>query len=323
MNETDTDVVFVSWSPAQRVLSAGGACLRVLGDRGAALTGKPLHEALGVSPAQADDLDARARRGGEALFFKVKRGDQTRWLRAAPAMRGPDAAATVVDLDAMLAGAPPLQISRLSSSLSHEMRNPLSSVKMAVQTLARNTGLSERDQRRLVIANREVRTMERMLWLLSEYGREAAPALEAMPLRSLVQEAAALIEPELAERRVPLQLEADEKAAQTRVRADAARLRPALAQLFLNVAMGQPEGSPLKVTITEDGSGCRLRLEDPLASFPAEERSKLFEPFATMLARGAGLSLATLNRVMLAHGGAVSADPSAGGGTVYTLSFPA
>src|SRR6185295_11888807 len=99
-----------------------------------------------------------------------------------------EVAASVVNMSALLEGAPPLQISKLASSLSHEIRNPLSSVKMAVQTLARNEGLSERDRRRLTIANREIRTMERMLWLFSEYGRDAPPVGEVTSVRALFQE---------------------------------------------------------------------------------------------------------------------------------------
>ncbi|MHB8874976.1 MAG: ATP-binding protein [Myxococcaceae bacterium] len=323
MDEPADDVVHIAWSTGRKLVRAEGACRQVLGAEADKLVGKGLDEALGIGPTQAEELDGRAREGGGPLFLRAHRGEGTGWLRISPRLRRGEAVATVLDFEAVLSGAPPLQISRLSSSLSHEMRNPLSSVKMAVQTLARNTGLSERDQRRLVIANREVRTMERMLWLLSEYGRETPAQVEAMPVRSLVQEAAALIEPELAERRVVLHVAASEEAAQARIKADAARLRPVLAQLFLNVAMGQPEGSALEVQLEAGPSGCLLRIDDPSAALPAEERAKLFEPFATMLARGAGLSLATLYRVMLAHGGTVTAEASEAGGTVYTLSFPA
>src|SRR5690606_29803941 len=101
--------------------------------------------------------------------------------------------ASILHLSQLLEGAPPVQVSRLSSSLSHEIRNPLSSVKMAVQTLQRNTELGDRDKRRLTIANREIRTMERMLWLFSEYGRETPPHLEAMSLRSVLTEAADMV----------------------------------------------------------------------------------------------------------------------------------
>ncbi len=323
MRETVPDVAVLAWSADLKVVHAAGDCAGVLGAQPADLLGAPMHEALGIAAAQGQDLDARAHRGETTTFVRRRRGEEAGWLRVSCDVTGERVRASVIDLDKVLAGAPPVQISPLASSLSHEMRNPLSSVKMAVQTLARNTSLSDRDQRRLVIANREVRTLERLLWLLSEYGKDAPPALDTVPLRSLVQEAAALIELELTERRTQLHVETASPAAVARIRADTARLRPVLAQLFLNVASGQPEGSALNVHLEPRGEGCQVRIDDPSATLPQEERARAFEPFANLLSRGAGLSLATLARVMAAHGGSVSADASASGGTVYTLSFPA
>jgi signal transduction histidine kinase len=289
------------------------------------LKDRPLHAVLGISPERARELDALARQKGPAVeFLSAQLGAaEPVPLRLVLGLDEGEAAAGVLDLRAVLQGAPPVQISRLSSSLSHEIRNPLSSVKMAVQTLARNTGLSERDQRRLSIANREIRTMERMLWLLSEYGRDSTPALELQPPRSLVQEAITMVAPELAERRIEVRVEEPQEV--PRVRVDAVRLRPVLAQVLLNVAMGLPEGGTVEVALlrTEGDGQVRMVLKDPAASLPPEERGTLFEPFGSRLARGAGLSLAALRRVMLNQGGDLSAEAGPEQGTVFTLTFAA
>lgn len=315
-------VVQIAWSESLRLTRAAGDCEGVLRTPAGELVGRGLHEVLGIPEPEAAALDRKARSGGGPEFVRAQPAGQVHWLRLQLGAWEGQAAAGILDVEAALQGAPPLQIFRLSSSLSHELRNPLSSVKMAVQTLARNTSLSDRDQRRLVIANREVRTMERMLWMLSEYGRDTPPNREAVALRALVQEAAAMIEPELSERRIPLQIDSPDDGVLPRVRVDPGRLRPVLAQLLLNVAMGQVEGTPVAIRL-ERGDGCtRLLLWDPAASLPAEEQAQLFEPFGSMLARGAGLSLATLRAVMRWHGGSVSAESSPSGGTVYTLSFP-
>ncbi len=324
MDPLQHDLALLSWSNDLIVTSATGATARVLGNAPAGLVGKPLEVALQIRPEDAKRLAAGAAApDGEARaqFVRLKGDDERTWLRVVAQRVGDQVQALVMNLERLLEGAPPLQISRLSSSLCHELRNPLSSVKMAVQTLARNAGLSERDQRRLVIANREVRTMERMLWLFSEYGRDTPPHKEEVLLRQLVDEAAALVQPELQERRMQLQLHADEAAQKARVNVDLARLRPVLAQLLLNVAVGQGEGSGLPVRLLAADGKPRIVLEDPSAHLPDEERATVFEPFASMLARGAGLSLATLYRVMKSHGGEVEASALPGGGTVYTLCF--
>jgi signal transduction histidine kinase len=229
-------------------------------------------------------------------------------------------AASILDLTELLRGAPPLQLAGLSSSLCHEIRNPLSSVKMAVQTVAKNTGLSERDKRRLAIANREIRTIERMLWLFSEYGREVNFPLELMPLKSVVLEAAALIQLELHERKIELDVQDSTKGC--RVRTDPRRLRPVLAQLLLNIAQGLDEGAPLRVELARTDGACELTVEDAAVALPPEEQPTLFEPFGSRLARGAGLSLASLRRVMEDAGGSVRARGGASPPTIFVLHFP-
>lgn len=320
-------VATISWSAERRVAHAGGACEAVLRRPAAALVGLPLAEALGVPAARAAQLDARLRAEPRAVeFLAVERpGQETRSTLRLALERGPSGVtAAVVDLSALLEGAPPVQIAALSSSLSHEIRNPLSSVKMAVQTLARNAAaLSERDQRRLAIANREIRTMERMLWLLSEYGRDTAPHLELLTPRAVVQEAAQLVAPELGERSVSLEVSEAEDL--PRVRVDLARVRPVLSQLLLNVAMGQPEASRLEVALSTSAARdmVHLKVRDPAAALPESDRATLFEPFGSRLARGAGLSLAALRRVMLGLGGDVLVEGGEQPGLVFTLLLPA
>lgn len=325
MNLHLLQAVQLSWSPSLRVTRAGGDCETVLHRPASELKDRPLHVVLGTTPEKVRQLDALARenRGAvEFLYGALGSGDPVP-LRLTLLMEEGEATAVGVNLSTLLEGAPPVQLSGLASQMSHELRNPLSSVKMAVQTLARNTGLSERDQRRLTIANREIRTLERMLWQLSEYGRGTTPNLEQHAPRTLVQEAMAMVAPELTERRVEVLV--DEVPDVPRVRVDAGRLRPVLAQVLLNVAMGlSSEGGSVKVAIRPGPEGrVEMVLQEPAGLLPEEKRDSLFKPYECHLARGAGLSLAALRRVLQHQGGDVSAETGPETGTVFTLTFAA
>jgi two-component system, NtrC family, sensor histidine kinase HydH len=305
----------LAWDEALALVGVEGA----FPDGSRPRTGMPLAEALRVDARAARALDQRARDGGGVEFVRSGAAGERRWLRLSLDAAGTVARARVLDLDALLDGAPPLQISALSSSLSHELRNPLSSVKMAVQTLARNEGHSPRDQRRLTIAQREIRTLERMLWLLSEYGREDPLSVEGWALGDLVRQSLEFIEPELSERRIAPRLESSPDL--PRVRADPVRLRPVLGQLLLNVAASIPEGNPLQARLAPSARGAQLRLVDAAAFLAPGEEERIFEPFGSRLARGAGLSLAALRRVMQQQDGDVTADPAPGHGIAFTLDF--
>lgn len=322
MDDRLSEGVELTWTRDARVRSAEGHALRVLRRPAEQLLGLPLGEALGLTPEAVDQLSARAYEGDRGPHFvRAHFDDHATVLRVTTVRVEEEVNALVLDLEGLLNGAPPLQISKLSSSLSHELRNPLSSVKMAVQTLQRNAShLGERDQRRLMIANKEIRTMERMLWLFSEYGRESPPHVEPMSLRALVKEAAGLIDPELNDRKT--EVEIHEAPDLPPVKVDLARIRPVLAQLLLNVAMGQPDGGKLPVRLVADPLGAAMVVEDLEAALPQSETENLFEPFGSRLARGAGLSLAALRRVMQGLGGEVLASGSERPGIVFTLRFP-
>ncbi len=324
MNLHLLQAVQISWSPSLRVTRAGGDCETVLHRPASELKDRPLHVVLGTTPEKVRQLDALARENRQAvefLYAALGTGDPVP-LRLTLTLEEGEATAVGLNLGCLLEGAPPVQLSGLASQMSHELRNPLSSVKMAVQTLARNTGLSERDQRRLTIANREIRTLERMLWQLSEYGRGTTPNLEQHPPRTLVQEALAMVAPELSERRVEVRV--DEAPDLPRVRVDAGRLRPVLAQVLLNIAMGMTEGGNVEVALLPDPEGRVLMvLKEPAGLQPEEQRDSLFKPYECHLARGAGLSLAALRRVLQHQGGDVSAETGPETGTVFTLTFAA
>lgn len=214
----------------------------------------------------------------------------------------------------------PEQLAALSSAITHELRNPLSSVKMAVQAVGRGGGISIRDRRRLTIAAREIRNIERMLALFAEYGKELSLHLEPKSLRSLVDEAAASIREDLAERGIELSCE--EEAQLPGVHVDAQRVKLVLSQLLLNAALGCPEGSTLRVSLCRRGGAATITLKDPEGTLTDEGQLVLFRPFASRLARTAGLSLAVLHRVIKAHGGSVRAEGSPEPGVTWTVSFP-
>jgi two-component system sensor histidine kinase HydH len=318
MGAAGCDVPLVlAWDERLLLVEAQGA----LPPRAPPSPGTPLAEALDIDPERASALDARARAAGGVEFLRLGSGPEGRWLRLSLGVQGRLARARVLDLDALLEGAPPVQISALSGSLSHELRNPLSSVKLAVQTVSRNEALSAKDQRRLTIAQREIRTLERMLSTLSEYGREDSLAMEAWPLPELVEQAVQLVQPDLSERRLTVRTQA--RGGLGKVRADADRLRPVLGQLLLNVAAGLREGEALEVRLQSSAGGAELRVVDTAASLGPGEEQRIFEPFGSRLARGAGLSLAALRRVLQQQRGDVTASPAPSGGIVFTLHFAA
>jgi len=328
MDPLRRDLVTLTWGPGLLVSSLEGGAEGVFGRPASELVGRPLAEVLGVSDAAARALHLGAAPAGVVKHLTSKRGGYPVCLRATTFLLESDLrSASVLNLTALLDGVPPFHLSwlpdfRLSS------RNPLSSVQIAVQTVARNPDLSDRDKRRLTVANRELRTLDRMLWLLAEYGRdpEYGPdwlprATELISVRSLLQEAASWVEPELAERQVELAFWEEDHDLPA-VTADPYGLRLALSQLLLNVAHRLDPGTQIGITLRRSGRGAQAVIRGPSLGVRPDEQRMLYEPFGLYQRRGGdGFSLAVLRRVMLNHGGQFVVEEDGSQGTLYTLTF--
>jgi hypothetical protein len=147
---------------------------------------------------------------------------------------------------------PPLS----GGELAHALRNPLSSVKIALQALGR-----EAPSQRTQLALREVRRMERLLAALSEWGRPLAPDGRPASLEALLSSAEQEVAEELAVRGVRVTLQPHAPAL-PEVRCEPLRVRPLLAQLLLECADRAP-GSVHCPQLGEWTGGVELTLSAP------------------------------------------------------------
>ena len=287
--------------------------------------GQPIDLALGILPAEARDLtnSALGPLAASPHFLRSNLESPPTILRLEVGNLNGEPWAWVMDLNQLLKGAPQIQFSSLSSHLSHELRNPLSSVKMAVQTLARHSTLGEKDQRRIAIAEREIRTLERTLWMVSEFGGAGVPNLEPTSLKAVIDQALERIEPELAFRKVTCIVAADPADGAPIPRLDPHRLAPVLSQLFLNAALGLAPDSTLNIEGRFNPDGFHeICVEDACGPLPELDKEKMFSPYSSPLARGSGLSLAALQNTVLSQGGRIILSSSERG-VEFKLRFPA
>lgn len=194
-------------------------------------------------------------------------------------------------------------------------------MKIALQTLDRHANLAPKDATRLRIALREVGTIERVLTDILDWTRPAPLRPEAIDPADLVDAAVALARPELDEHRVELRL--SPLPAGLFLRADVAQAGRALAELLRNAALASATGGVVDVTVRSAGPLAALEVRDHGPGLPDADRSRAFEPFFTLRARGIGLGLPLVAQIARAHGGAAELTPAPGGGLVARLLLPA
>jgi signal transduction histidine kinase len=215
-------------------------------------------------------------------------------------------------------------LARFASLVAHEVRNPLSAVKIALQTLERHGTLAQNDLRRTSIALREVLNIELLLNEVLEFARPPSLALVPGDPRAPVEEALSGVEQEWAARKIAFarHMPAQRMAP---VILDPVRIRTAVKILCRQAAVAAEEvgGGSVEVSLREIGDGWELQVIDPGRTLPFELRERAFEPFSPQRARGSGLGLAVVARIAREHRGTARIEERPGGGNILAVTFAA
>jgi len=321
------DSCALAWDegPEPRIAAARGPVRALFGV--ASLDGQPARFLFTGGERAARDLAEAASRGPIEEHRTLLRSGQPfpALLLLSPAPGGVvalvrDLAASQPVADAALRAE---DLARFASLVAHEIRNPLSAVKIALQTLERHGTLAANDLRRTSIALREVLNIELLLNEVLEFARPPSLALVPADPRPAVRDAVEGVEAEWSPRGVTFQLDLPERLPPMQL--DPVRVRTAAKILCRQAAVAAEEagGGRIEVGVREAPSGWQLTVKDPGGTLPAEVRDKAFAPFTPNRARGTGLGLAVVARIAREHGGEARFLDTAGPGNVVSVTFSA
>jgi len=319
------DLCAVAWddSPEPRIAFVAGPAQPVLGS--AELVGKPAGLLFPGGERAARDLAQAASRGSFEEHRTLLRAGQPfpAQLLLSPAPGG--VVALVRDMavsqqvgDAALRAE---DLARFASLVAHEIRNPLSAVKIALQTLERHGTLGSNDLRRTSIALREVLNIELLLNEVLEFARPPSLSLVPADPRSPVREAVEGVEAEWSSRGVSFAVEVPDRLPPFPL--DPVRVRTAVKILCRQAAVAAEEvgGGRVEVSVVATRPGWELTVADPGRPVPPELRDKAFVPFTPNRARGTGLGLAVVARIAREHHGDARFVEGKGRGNVISVTF--
>jgi signal transduction histidine kinase len=201
---------------------------------------------------------------------------------------------------------------QMAAGVAHEIRNPLSSIKMTVQMLRGGAG----DAEPYDVILREIERLE--LTAAELVGVSQPLRREPAKLESVVDEVVELMKRRLQHLGVRLERR---YAPVSRVQVDVARFKRCVMNLILNGAQAMPSGGPLSLEIGPRDGRVRLAVTDAGEGIPAEVRDRVFEPFVTSKQDGVGLGLALTRRIVEDHGGSIGFD-SRDRGTTFWIELP-
>lgn len=214
-------------------------------------------------------------------------------------------------------------VGELSSSIVHEMRNPLSSVKMNLQALRRRVEGDDAHSELADIAFNQVMRLETMLSDLLGYGKPLQLNLAAIRLGDIAGEVAEVVGKDVTERGVSVDIE--DELGQTMVMADPEQVRRALTNLVANAVQASSQGGRVVIELKiapNDSNRIIVSVSDEGRGISDTHMAQLFQPFFTTRDGGTGLGLANVKKIVDYHGGEVSADNRSERGAIFTMIMP-
>jgi two-component system, NtrC family, sensor histidine kinase PilS len=211
-------------------------------------------------------------------------------------------------------------IGRLTSSIAHEIRNPLTSIAGSLELLRPSVTSKDPESAELFgIVFREIRRLNDLISELRAYTSQRPPRLESLDLVEFIQETVMLCEadPRNAGTRFELHLPGA-----CPVSFDPGGLRQVLLNLIINAVQAAP-GTWVRLTLSRNLDQWHVDIEDPGPGIPPDLQEKIFEPFVSTKSSGTGLGLAVAGHILMAHGGLLTLARTDETGTVMRMIIPA
>ena len=214
-------------------------------------------------------------------------------------------------------------IGKMAAHVTHEIRNPLSSIGLNLDLLEEELVRHATPDDALALLKAVGREVGRLELLSEEYLRLArlpSPRMEAEDIRGVVADVVEFAKPEFERSGTRAVVHVAE--ALPPVLFDEAQVRQALLNLLRNAREAMPAGGEIDVRVDAEGRSVVIRIEDRGGGIPDDIRSRVFDPFFSTKGEGTGLGLAITRQIVLAHGGALSAEAREGGGTSFRVALP-
>ncbi|MBN2217929.1 MAG: sensor histidine kinase [Pirellulales bacterium] len=217
------------------------------------------------------------------------------------------------------------EIARLAGGLAHEIKNPLSTIRLNMELLAED--LAESDSARDRRALRKVRVVEQECQRLQDlldnflsYTKIRALRLEPASLNEQIERVLDFFRPKA--KQAGIELATYLSADLPTVLLDREAFHGALLNLVLNAEQAIERGGQIVLRTYATGDGVALDLIDTGCGMDEDTRSRIFDAFFSTKSGGSGLGLPTTRKIVEAHGGQITVQSEPGHGTQFTIKLP-
>ena len=212
-------------------------------------------------------------------------------------------------------------ISRISSGVAHEVKNPLNAILLHVEVARAKLSRGDTDvAEQMEIISREILRLDRVVRTFLDFTRPVELQLDNVPMQDLVREIVDLARPQTAAANI--QVTARQEAEGVEVRVDRDLLKQAVLNVVVNAMQAMPEGGELRFEASVSGDTAELRISDTGPGIPPELRDKIFRLYFSTKKEGSGIGLAMTFRIVQLHDGTIDFTSEPGKGTTFLIRLP-
>jgi signal transduction histidine kinase len=206
-------------------------------------------------------------------------------------------------------------LGRLSAGLAHELRNPLTSLKVLFQTLRNNPKLAKED---ISIVLSEVDQMDGLLSKFLNFSKREEFNLEEVDINKIIKQVLNLTRFQMENQSIKQNTNFSEF---QKIKVDRSMIEQVFMNLILNAIESMPDGGSLDIASSLNNEYVVVQLKDSGNGIPEEMHEKVFDPFFTTKNDGTGLGLSIVYNIVNLHKGDINLTSNREGTTI-TLKFP-
>ena len=214
-------------------------------------------------------------------------------------------------------------VGELASGVAHEIRNPLTGIKMMIQIIDKE--LEKRDAKRNLYTTAildEIDRLDNIISNLLNFARPSKPEFRDTSIIDIIESTLFLLQSKIESQNITIIREYPD--APFTVKCDPAQIK----QVFFNIcqnaiyAMNGSQNKIVKISARGDGHNHLISISDTGCGISLEYYNQIFNPFFTTKDNGTGLGLAIVHRILEEHKASISVESEIGRGSTFTIKMP-
>ncbi|HIJ70919.1 MAG TPA: two-component sensor histidine kinase [Planctomycetes bacterium] len=216
------------------------------------------------------------------------------------------------------------ELSRLTGGLAHEIKNPLSTIKVNLRLIAEEAPPAHQDSprwlRKIAVVQKETdrlaQILDDFLCYIGKYELKKSP----VDVNELISEMVDFYTPQARTNNVRIRLGLADTPLVCKIDRD--MVKQLVLNLFINAVQAMPSGGELIIRTRILKKSALIEISDTGCGIEPDKTDKIFDAYYTSKPGGSGLGLSTARKIAMAHNGSICVDSEVGRGTCFTISLP-